>query len=163
MNMEEQIKIQGIITSIYDWFDDNQAFRVVNKSSHYCSTENFLYHVAELHTLLIQARTILNGFSDHIEKVNLCLNKLHGEINREVSKKRITKEQLDLLLRDDTSQIKIKDLLIIAKRLQRIASNTTGEKLKNSNQMFFEDVITLSDLIITKFGEHCEGNKDNKY
>ena len=60
MNKEEQIKIQGIITSIYDWFDDNPAFRVVNKSSHYCSTENFLYHVAELHALLIQARTIVD-------------------------------------------------------------------------------------------------------
>ena len=116
-----------------------------------------------LHSLLIQARTILNGFSDHIEKVNLCLINLNGEIDREVSKKRITKEQLDLLLRDNTSQVKIKDLLIIAKRLQRIASNTTGVNLKNSNPMFFEDVITLSNLIITKFGEHCEGNKDNNY
>ena len=106
--------IQEIITSIYDWFDANLAFKVVSKASHFCSTENFLYHSAELHSLLIQARTILNGFSDHIEKVNLCLINLNGEINREVSKKRITKEQLDLLLRDDTSQIKIKDLLIIA-------------------------------------------------
>ena len=70
---------------------------------------------------------------------------------------------MDLLLRDDTSQIKIKDLLIIAKRLQRFAGNTAGEKLKNSNPMFSEDVITLSNLIITKFGEHCEGNKDNNF
>jgi len=155
--------IQEIITSIYDWFDANPAFKVVSKSSHFCSTENFLYHSAELHSLLIQARTILNDFSDHIEKVNLCLINLNGEINREVSKKRITKEQLDLLLRDDTSQIKIKDLLIIAKRLQRFAGNTTGEKLKNSHQMFFEDVITLSNLIIKKFGEYCESNKDNNF
>jgi len=155
--------IQEIITSIYDWFDANPAFKVVSKSSHFCSTENFLYHSSELHSLLIQARTILNSFSDHIEKVNLCLINLNGEIDREVSKKRITKEQLDLLLKDGSSQIKIKDLLIIAKRLQRFAGNTAGEKLKNSNPMFSEDVITLSNLIITKFGEHCEGNKDNNF
>ena len=155
--------IQEIITSIYDWFDANPAFKVVSKASHFCSTENFLYHSSELYSLLIQARTILNGFSDHIEKVNLCLINLNGEIDREVSKKRITKEQLDLLLRDGSSQIKIKDLLIIAKRLQRFAGNTAGEKLKNSNPMFSEDVITLSNLIITKFGEHCEGNKDNNF
>ena len=155
--------IQEIITSIYDWFDANLAFKVVSKASHFCSTENFLYHSSELHSLLIQARTILNSFSDHIEKVNLCLINLNGEIDREVSKKRITKEQLDLLLRDGSSQIKIKDLLIIAKRLQRFAGNTAGEKLKNSNPMFSEDVITLSNLIITKFGEHCESNKDNNF
>jgi hypothetical protein len=156
-------KIQGTVTSIYDWLDINPAFKIIDRASHYCSTERFLYHAAELHSLLTQARTILNSFSNSIEKIDLCLSKLHGEIDREVAKKRITKEQLDLLLRDGTVQIKIKDLLTIAKRLQRFAGNTTGEKLKNSNSMFFEDVITLSNLIITKFGEYCESNKDNNF
>ena len=145
-------KIQEIITAIYDWLDANPAFKVITQASHFCSTDKFLSCVAELHSLLTQARILLNEFSEHIEKINLCLLKLNEEISRDVSKKRITKEELKLLLKDNSIQVKITDLLIVAKRLQRIV-NSKGHELKNSNPMAFEDIKTLSNLIITKFGE----------
>ena len=98
-----------------------------------------------------------NSIMSQLLFVNMLTSLLKSSIDLDQYKRNHTSGSIGKNL------LKIKDLLIIAKRLQRIVSNTTGEKLKNSNPMFFEDVITLSNLIITKFGEHCEGNKDKNY
>ena len=145
-------KIQEVITSIYDWMDSNQAFKVINKATHFCSTDRFLYHTSELHSLLTKARILLNEFSEHVEKINLCTLKLHEEIDSKVSKKCITEEALKLLLKDKNIQVKIKDLLIVAKRLQK-KLNSKDRELKTINPMTLEDAKTLSSWIITKFGD----------
>ena len=147
-------KIQGIITAIYDWLDANPAFKVITQASHFCSTDKFLSCAAELHSLLTQARILLNEFSEHIEKINLCLLKLNEEISRDVSKKRITEEELKLLLKDNNIQVTITDLLIVAKRLRRLVRSKDIAKHINDGRLL-EDTETISDLILAKY-EHLD-------
>ena len=147
-------KIQGIITAIYDWLDSNPAFKVITQASHFCSTDRFLQHRAELHFLLTKARTLLNEFSDHIEKINLCLINLQKEIDLDVSKKRITEEELKLLLKDNSIQVKITDLLIVAKRLRRLVRSKDIAKHINDGRLL-ENTETISDLILAKY-EHLD-------
>ena len=71
-------KIQGMLTSIYDWIDDhNPIFRFIDKASHICNREEFLMCKTELSTLITKSRSALNDLSLQIEEITVCLNNLH--------------------------------------------------------------------------------------